>query len=137
MHTDNRLPEEPTVYVRVGSGFLVVKLTVGEILKYLVWHENDQAPFYVKCPKCGKSGIAMVEWWNSGKLFEGKLKVNCPHKEVYVDVHPGKNAHFLRKQSLISALRESYRPRVDELMDRKLTEFLDLSSQQREPREEM
>lgn len=125
MHTDNPLPEEPTFYVRVGSGFLVVKLTVGEILRCLVWHQNNHSPFYVKCPKCGRVWVTMVEWWNNRKLFEGKLKANCPHNDqVLFDVRPGENAFFLREDSLRSAFRESYGQKPNDLINRKITEFL-------------
>ncbi len=105
----------------------MVKLTVGEILKYLVWHESKHSPFYVKCPKCGRFWVAMVGWWNNRKLFEGKLRANCPHKnQVFFYVHPGENAHFLREDSLHNALRESYGPKLNRLLDRKLTDFIEL-----------
>ena len=127
----NQLPEEPEVCVRV-VGFLVMKMKVGEILRYLVWYEQGHTPIYVKCPQCGNSWIAQVQCGDEEKLSKGRLNANCPHAhQVSFHAHLGENAHVLQQYVLVSALRDVYRHRTydfefktNEFVDRKITDFL-------------
>ena len=80
----NQLPEEHEVYVRV-AGFPSKKLTIGEILLYLVWYEEGHTPVYVKCPECGNSRIARAQCGDDEKLWRGELNVNCPHANQEAD----------------------------------------------------
>jgi len=131
----NQVPEEVEVYVRV-AGFLVMKLKVGEILRYLVWYEQGHRPLYVKCPECGGTSVLRVECGQEDSLWKGLLMANCPHpNQVSFHLHLDENAFPLQDYWLVCALREVYRHRNDDLefktsklVDRKITEFSDENS---------
>ena len=126
----NRVSEDLQVNVRV-AGFLLVKLKVGEILRYLAWYEQGHRPLYVKCPVCGGISILRVECGQEESLLEGKLMANCPHPDqVNFPLRLDENAFPVQGYWLVCALRDVYKHwnddfeyKTNQLIDQKITDF--------------
>lgn len=123
LRDSNRLADNLQVYVRL-TGFMVIKLSVGEILQYLVWYNEGHLPFYVTCRKCKHKWVIKIESDHVPYLWDGRVKANCPHPgQIGFVIQPGENGYMVQHYWLESSLREVYGHNSNCLVDRQITDF--------------